>query len=76
MPPKELPKDSPWRTADQGGKRIGKGPRFVQREIRAGRMRGARIGGRGEYLTQDPWIDEWVEKYMKPVEIIVRRRRV
>lgn len=69
-----LPHDSPWRTAKDAGKRIGKGKRFVQREIRLGRMRGARVGGRGEYLTQDPWNDEWVEKHASPIAVPLRRR--
>jgi hypothetical protein len=69
-----LPTDSPWRSAEAAGKRINKGKRFVQREIRLGRMRGARIGGRGEYLTQDAWIDEWVEKHASPLVVPLRRR--
>jgi hypothetical protein len=67
-----LPHDSPWRTAEEAGKRIHRPKRFVQREIRAGRMRGAHIGR--AYLTQDPWIDEWVEKHAAPIVLASRRR--
>ena len=48
-------------------------PRFVIREIKAGRLRGARIGGRGEIVTSDVWLDEYIEQRAQPV-LVVRRR--
>ena len=49
-------------------------PRFVAREIKAGRLRAARIGGRGEYVTSDEWLNEYVESQATPVVVGVRRR--
>jgi excisionase family DNA binding protein len=48
-----------------------RGRRFLAREIQAGRLRAARVGGRGEYLTRSEWLDAWIEDLAKP--IIVRR---
>lgn len=65
-----------WRNAKQAAAYLGpnRSPRFVIREIKAGRLRGARIGGRGEFVTCDPWMDEYVEQQAKPVLVNVRRR--
>jgi hypothetical protein len=65
----------PWRNLKEAAARLGanRSRNFVAREIKAGRLKAARIGGRGEYLTCDAWIDEWVEEQAKPV-MVVRRR--
>jgi hypothetical protein len=65
---------SPWRTLKQAAARVHRGPRFLAREIKAGRLRAARVGGRGEYLTRDEWLDQWVEAQAEPVPIPIRRR--
>ena len=49
-------------------------PRFVAREIKAGRLRAARIGGRGEYVTCDEWLDEYIEEQAAPIQVPFRRR--
>ncbi len=49
-------------------------PRFLAREIKAGRLRAARIGGRGESVTSDQWVQEWLEEMSRPVLVNVRRR--
>ena len=64
---------SPWKTLKQGAKRAHRGPRFLAREIRAGRLRAARVGGRGEDLLRDEWIDAWLEDLARPVEVVRRR---
>jgi hypothetical protein len=66
---------SPWRTLRQGGKRMNRSPRFLAREIKAGRLRAARVGGRGEYLLRDEWLDEWAEALAQPVMVTPLRRR-
>lgn len=69
----ELPRHTPtrrWRNAKQAGERINKSPRFIVREVRAGRLRAARIGGRGEILTCDEWLDEYVERQAQPVSVV------
>jgi len=61
-------------TAAEAAAYIKRGKRFVQREINAGRMRGARVGGRGEVLTRREWLDDWVLEHATPIEIPRRRR--
>jgi len=66
---------SPWlRVKTEGAAYAKRGPRFLMREIKAGRLRAARVGGRGEYLTTRQWIDAWFENLATPVVINVRRR--
>jgi hypothetical protein len=52
----------------------GRGKRFMAREVKAGRLRAARIGGRGELLTRIEWIDEWIIAQSTPIPIPARRR--
>jgi excisionase family DNA binding protein len=65
---------SPWRTTGEAARYLRRGRRFVLREIRAGRLRAAKIGGRGEILTRDAWCDQWVEDQATPVLLPARRR--
>jgi hypothetical protein len=50
-----------------------RGRRFLAREINNGRLRAARVGGRGEYITRAEWCDEWLEDLARPV--LIRRTR-
>jgi hypothetical protein len=63
-----------WMSARRAGEYLNRSPRFVLREIKAGRLRAARIGGRGEVLTCPAWCDQYVEDQAKP--IMIRRRQV
>ena len=65
---------TPWKTLKQAGARVHKGPRYLLREVHAGRLRAARIGGRREILTRDEWIDQWVEDRAIPVPVPMRKR--
>ena len=65
---------SPWLNAKQAGEYIGKGRRFILNEVRTGRLRAARCGGRGEVLTRAEWLDEWVEDRAAPVAVSTGRR--
>jgi hypothetical protein len=67
---------SPWLSAKQAGAYLGRSPRFILREIKAGRLRGAIVSGRGrgEVLTRREWCDQWVEDRAKPIAFAPRRR--
>lgn len=54
--------------------RRGRSPRLLAREIKAGRLRAARIGGKGEYITCPEWCDAWLEDLARPVAVAMRRR--
>jgi excisionase family DNA binding protein len=66
---------TPWMNARQAAKYLQRGRRFVLREIAAGRLQAARIGGRGEILTRREWCDAWVEAQTKPVNVTLPTRR-
>ncbi len=67
------PVATPWLTASEAANYLKRGRRFVLREIHAGRLKAARIGGRGEILTRAEWCDQWVESQSVPV-MMPRRR--
>jgi excisionase family DNA binding protein len=62
-----------WLTATEAAAHVRRGKRFLLREVKAGRLRAARVGGRGEMLFRREWLDEWVEALATPV--LVPRRR-
>ena len=64
---------SPWLTAAEAAAYLRRGRRFVLREIHCGRLRAARIGGRGEILTKAEWCDAWVTAQAEPVPVAIRR---
>ena len=65
--------DSPWRNLREGAKRIQRGPRWLAKQCKAGRVRHARIGGKGEIVFRDEWLDAFMESLSTPVEVFRRR---
>lgn len=61
--------ESPWLTAGESATYIRTGPKVVYREVRAGRLRAARVGGRRELRFRREWLDAWLERTSTPVEI-------
>jgi hypothetical protein len=66
---------SVWWNLRDSGKHVKRSPRFLAREVKAGRLRAARIGGRGEYMLRPEWLDEWMESQTAPILVIRERRR-
>ena len=64
---------SPWLNAREAGEYLKRSRRFVLNEVRAGRLRAAKIGGRGEILTKAEWLDAMVEEQATPVVVRMRR---
>ena len=60
---------SPWRTAKQAAGRAKVGLKLIYYEVKAGRLRAARVGGRRELRFLDEWVDEWLERTAEPVEV-------
>ena len=58
---------TPWLSLAEAAAYVQRGRRFLAREVRAGRLRAARIGGRGELLTCVSWLDAWVESQATPL---------
>jgi excisionase family DNA binding protein len=51
---------SPWLTVTEAAERARCGVKTVYREVRAGRLRAARIGGRRELRLLPEWVDHWL----------------
>jgi hypothetical protein len=58
-----------WLTPRQGAARANCGVKLIYNEVRAGRLRAARIGGRRELRMLPEWIDDWLKASSEPVEI-------
>jgi excisionase family DNA binding protein len=60
---------SPWLTAGEAADYVRCGSKIVYREVGAGRMRAARVGGRRELRFRREWLDEWLERTARPVMV-------
>jgi excisionase family DNA binding protein len=58
-----------WLTVAQAAARAQVGPKVIYREVRAGRLRAARIGGRRELRLLSEWVDLWLTNSATPVEV-------
>jgi excisionase family DNA binding protein len=66
--------DTPWLNLEMAAAYIKRGKRFVSGEVKAGRLRAARVGGRRELLFRREWLDQFLEELATPVIVNVRRR--
>ena len=66
--------ESPWLTLWESAAYEKRGKRWLAREAKAGRVRHARVGGRGELMFRREWLDEHLEALSTPVVVPVRRR--
>jgi excisionase family DNA binding protein len=64
----EYQQSTPWRTVAQAAARAQTGERLIYREVQAGRLKCARVGGRRELRFRDEWIDAWLEASTTPLE--------
>ena len=62
---------SPWLTVREAADRARVGVKTVYREVRAKRLRAARVGGRRELRLRAEWVDEWLIKASTAVEISI-----
>ena len=65
---------SPWLTTKEAAAYLKRGRVFIMNEVRAGRLRAARVGGRREILTRREWLDEFVTDQAARIVQPVRRR--
>jgi excisionase family DNA binding protein len=52
----------PWLTVRQAAQRAQCGIKTIYREVAAGRLRAAKVGGRRELRIRVEWVDEWLHK--------------
>ena len=58
----------PWLTLREGAALVKAHETTLRREIRRGRLRCARIGGRKAIRIRSSWLDAWLESTSTPVE--------
>jgi excisionase family DNA binding protein len=51
---------TPWLTVSEAANRARCGKRLIYREVHAGRLKAARVGGRRELRLLPEWIDAWM----------------
>ena len=66
---------TPWLTATESAERARVGVKVIYSEIRSGRLKAARVGGRRAFRLLPAWIDSWLEETATPVEVSTFRRR-
>jgi excisionase family DNA binding protein len=60
---------SPWLTVPEAAQRARVGVKLVYREVAAGRLRAARVGGRRDLRFRPDWVDAWLDATAAPVEV-------
>lgn len=60
---------TPWRTAEEAAARAQVGLKLIYREVKAGRLRAARVGGRRDLRLLDQWVDDWLISTAVPAEL-------
>jgi excisionase family DNA binding protein len=63
---------TPWLTVAEAAERARCGVKTVYREVRAGRLSAARIGGRRELRLLPEWVDQWLIANTTAVKLRVR----
>jgi len=58
-----------WLTVKQAAARAQVGPKTIYREVRASRLRAARIGDRRDIRIHRDWISEWLIASSTPTEV-------
>ncbi len=53
---------TPWITVDEAASRARCGIKLIYREVRAGRLKAVRVGGRRELRLRPEWIDRWLDR--------------
>jgi excisionase family DNA binding protein len=56
----QLPDEAAQETVEEAGDRARCGVKTIYREVRAGRLKAARVGGRRELRLLSTWVDEWL----------------
>ena len=59
---------TPWLRIQEAAAYARCGRKLLYREIAAGRLRAARVGGRREIRLRQQWIDDWLEATTRIVE--------
>jgi excisionase family DNA binding protein len=72
MNPQEV---SPWLTPVEAASYAKVGKRAIYSHVRGGRLRAARIGGKGELRILRDWLDDFLTAAASPVPVAMSMRR-
>lgn len=73
---KPLATNSKWLTVQQAAGHAQVAPKMIYREVAAGRLKAARVGGRRSLRFLVEWINEWLEASATPVMVRPVNRNV
>lgn len=59
---------SMWLDVSEAAARARVGNKLIYREVKAGRLKAARVGGRRQLRFRAQWIDAWLDSTSQPVE--------
>jgi excisionase family DNA binding protein len=62
---------SPWLKVRDAAARARCGVKVIYREVNAGRLRAARIGGRRELRVREDWLDQWLTSSATVSEVLL-----
>jgi excisionase family DNA binding protein len=65
---------SPWLTVKEAAAYARRAPGTLRSEVKAGRLKAARVGGRGQLLFRREYLDAWLEAQVTPVVVPTWRR--
>jgi excisionase family DNA binding protein len=74
-PATPAPATSPWLTVREAAQRAHVGPRLIYAAIAAGRLRAAKLSGRGCFRVHETWLDAFLVASAAPVDVVPARRR-
>jgi excisionase family DNA binding protein len=66
MTMKESQQSMTWMTVKEAAQRARCGPKLIYREVKADRLKAARVGGRRELRLLPEWIDQWLLDSVTP----------
>jgi excisionase family DNA binding protein len=62
----DLEQPTMWMTVNEAAQRARCGTKLLYREVKAGRLKAARVGGRRELRLLPEWVDAWLLDSVTP----------
>lgn len=58
-----------WLTTTEVAQQVKVNVKVIYRAIKRGKLRAAKIDGRGDYRFKPQWVEDWVESCATPIEV-------
>jgi excisionase family DNA binding protein len=72
--PMAIDPTSPWLSVKEAAAYTRRGRRYLRKQVEAGKLRAAVVGGKREHLFRREWLDQFLEDLTMPVVVNLRRR--